>query len=365
MTNAKGTVFPNLYMLMVGPPGTGKTDIIKHIRPFLLEVGAPLCAEHISKAALIDELVDGRVAKQIGAIPYIYNATHVVSAEYVETFPEYEPALFSMLADWWDCPKQIRERKRHLKEPIVIKDTYCGMFTGVQPGMMSEVFPASAWAGGLLARTIFIYVQHKVEFALRGPNAIKTHYGRALPPATHDALVRDLKLVSDMHGPFGEDESFLAEYLRWHEGKQQPAPRHPRLFYYNGRREHNLEKLSMISAASRGSKILTGYDYLRARGWMESCEEVVEDIFIEMHAGEDMVLMKDLHAFLWTVGKGKPVRESVLRRWLAGRISSQRVEQFLAAAYTAGYFTFEEVPPGSGVRLFAPADLDEYTPAGR
>ncbi len=318
------------------------------MRGMLVDVGVKLSATHVSKAALIDEMADAHVQKILGDKLYDYHYLTIVSSEFVETFPEYDTHLLGTLCRWWDNPPEIRERKRHLKEPIVISFPSASILTGIQPGLLAKSFPPEAWAGGFLSRTIFVYVPQRVELLLRakGPANRADLAGRKIPPAVYKKLVQDLEKITKMHGLFEEDETFLEEYLDWKEHKCEPKPKHPRLFHYGGRREHQLEKLSIISAASRNSIVLTGLDYRRARQWLEGAESNLEDIFVEMSSGDDMALMQDLQSFIVRMGAGKTVPEVVVKRFLTGRVATQRIDSFLSVAADAGFIRVNFPAPG-------------------
>lgn len=348
--NYRGTTFPNLYVMMVGPPGTGKSEAEDLIRPFVQDLGVHLSAQHVSKAALIDELKEGHVRKLISKQQMEdYHHVAVLSAEFVETFPGYDAHFLGMLSNWWDCPKMVREKKRHLREAINIPKVCCNIMTGVQPGMLSHSFPTEAWQGGFLARTVFVYVPQKIELLLRTRKGEdRAVAGRRMDRQTQSALMKDLQAIGEMYGEMEEDEGFVDEYLKWRDNEQEPRPKHPRLIHYNGRREHQLEKLSMISAASRGSMVREAQDYKRARSWLESTEQNIEEIFVEMGQGDDMELMKDMHAFIVQRAQGcnRDVRETVVRRYLAGKIPSQRQDIFLETAERAGFIKIKAMQNG-------------------
>lgn len=360
--NTRGTTFPNLYVMMVGPPGTGKTEAESLIRGFLIDSGVPQCAQHVSKASLIDELKNGKRQLNINNNLFEYHQLCLLSSEFVETFPAYDIHLLGTLAHWWDCPREVKENKRHLKEQIYIKDIVCSIMTGIQPGLLTHSFPAEAWSGGFLARTIMVYVPQKIELLLRarGKDSMTT-FGRKIPKEIYGDLSQRLGVISKMYGCMDEDETFVDEYLKWREAGRLPRPKHPRLTYYNDRREHQLEKLSIIAAASRGSMVLTGADYRTARAWLESAEGNLDDIFVEMSSGDDMQLMQDMHSYISKVAKGPNVmiREAVVHRYLTGRVATQRIDSFLETAMRAGFIKRELDP--KGFHAIAACVLEEFS----
>ena len=307
--NAKGAAYPNLYVMMIAPPGAGKTQAENLLYPFLQDMksGAYVSAQHVSKAALIDELKDNVVTRQISVEEaLIYHHAIILTSEFTETFEGYDTHLLGTLSHWWDCPEYFRERKRHLGDPIVIRNIVCNLLSGVQPTILAHNFPDSAWYGGFLARTIFVYVPHSLDILLWDvEGSAGTVYQDHIDGEAYKELVTDLGSICNMIGEMVPDKTYLKEYNQWKQVDQQrPRPRHPRLMYYLQRREHNLIKLSMISAAARGSMALEGMDFLRARTWLEDTEANLDDVFIEMATSDELTLMNDLQKFLWTITKG-------------------------------------------------------------
>lgn len=360
--NARGAAYPNLYIMLIAPPGAGKTQAENVLNPLLRDI-TNISAQHISKASLIDELHDNVVIRQISMEEKIeYHHAIILTSEFTETFEGYDTHLLGTLSRWWDCPDHFRERKRHLKEAIEMRNICCNMLAGVQPTMLAHNFPIQAWTGGFLARTIFVYEPHGMDILLWDiEDAAGAAYQDSIDDKAYNKLVTDLSAITQMVGTMVPDESYFKEYLRWKEtDKQQPRPRHPRLFDYLQRREHNLVKLSMISAASRGNMSLEGKDFFRARTWLEDTEANLDDVFIEMATSDELTLMKDLQNFLWTITKGgsKPALRSRVFQFLAGKVPTQRLHLFLDAAKEAGFIQ-EQFSKDGTFRLYKPGQIDK------
>lgn len=359
----KGIFYPNLFILLVAPPGSGKTQTEDLLQPFFIDLSFRIAPQHITKAAMMDEMRDCEVRRTDPETGKSLDYHHllILSSEFSETFPGYDQHTLASLARWWDCPGLVAERKRHLGDKVVhITKACCNMLTGTPPGNLSTHFPLAAWEGGFLARTIFVYVAEPTDLHIwETGEGDKEVFGKRLDEETFTMLKTELETITLMFGEMEVAPSIKQEYKRWKETDQQmPRPTHPRLLYYNVRREHQLVKLSLISAASRGSMVLEAQDYIRARAWLEGTEANLDDIFLEMALTDDLALMKDLNRHLWVTGRGQPIGESTAWRFLTGKVPAERIGSFLEAAAQAKYIEFQHISTGTH-RLVKPMDIDQ------
>ena len=87
-----------------------------------------------------------------------------------------------------------------------------------------------------------------------------------------------------------------------------------------------------------------GRDYAKARLWLEHAERNIDEIFQEMLASDDVILMKDFHQWLWKqyMKKDKmPISEQKAFRYLLGRVSSSNLDIFIEKAARAGFIKIE------------------------
>lgn len=351
--NVRGKTYPNMYIMLVSLPGVGKSSLNETINNIYEDLGIETAPTHTSKAALVDTLSDNIELHRVGAVDTFHHCV-IVSTEFAETFIGFDEHLLATLASWWDCPNSVKERKRHMKtEPYNLSKVCCNMLTGAQPVVMSGVFPEAAWSGGFLARTIMVYYPKKVDVMLRGGTLIK----KGLDQSLRRRLIQHLEtLRHNLQGEFKEHSSFIKEYERWVVGDRLPRPTHPKLIHYNVRREHQLEKLSMLCALSEGKMELTGQHYLRARRLLEEVESNVEDIFKEMSGSDDLAKIKELHAILLkrvdSSGLVQPTRGTLVNRIVVDFVGVQRKDSFLKAAVEAGYV--KEHYSKAGVLTYTP-----------
>ena len=360
--NGKGITWPNLFILFVAPPTTGKSLAELLVGPFLGAIGAKLSAQVMSGASMLDELANAEVPALGENLQFNHSLT-ILSSEFGQTFPGYDTEVFAKLSYLWDCPEVVRERKRSQNkgEPIVIDRVCLNMLAGVQPTVLTGIFPQSAWTGGFLTRTIFAYEPMPKRLALRPRPGDDTPVTVQMDEETRKKLEADLMSIAQMHGLMDEGEGYAEEYYNWLEkDREEPAPHHPQLFYYNGRREHLIEKLSIISAASRGSMTMIGRDYLRARSWLEDTERNLDDMFLELTQTEDKTIMVNLNHYVWreTMRKGVKALTGVqIREYISSQVPMERVDMFLEQACKHQYLAKGHAK--GGIEVYAPMTINK------
>lgn len=344
--NRRGKVYPNLFIMMIAPPGVGKSEASRIGRRFLRDINVAIAPSHISKASLIDELAENKTEYLLNGTLRHFSALTIMAHEFNLTFEERNSHLMATLADLWDCPPILSERKRSRNKGAreETTNTCTNILAGIQPVIMHEMFPASAWGGGILARFIFVYTPIAERILLRDREATG-QFG--LLEAQYTTLVQDFSKIAKLSGSFKEEASFEDAYMEWAIDRgEKPRPQHPRLENYNVRRPHQMEKLSMIAAASRGSMTLTAADHAKALGWLEDDEVNMDDIFLAMNISDDAAVVSDLVSYLWRQAGGDFVPYTDVYRYLWTKVPSERIEPVLDAAIEAEMILRKDNPKG-------------------
>jgi hypothetical protein len=325
-------IYPNLYVLLVGPPSSGKTQAISTTAELWNQSkNLFVAANSITSAAFIDSLAaaDRKIIAPEGLIEY--HSLQIACGELGVLVSQHDLEFLSNLNEIYDNPKVYRQKRRHMnggKEIQIIRPQLT-LLAGTQPGFMSSLLPDEAWSMGTMSRMIMIY-------------------GHAAPIrplfATHDPMVvLGKKLTSEMHrmtevrGMFKWELAVQEELEAWHQVRLKPVPTHSKLTHYNGRRIMHLLKLCMVAAVSRSRDelVIRIADFERARDWLLSAERFMPDIFREMVLKSDHETIMELHFFLWGQylrnGK-KAMHESVLYSFLSNRAAVDKIPRIIETA---------------------------------
>jgi len=288
----QGEIFPNLYLMLVAPPGVGKSKAMEPLRR--LWVGTKhvkVAPNSVTKAALLDVLEESHFISHISETEIIeYNALSVASSELGVLIPSHDLEFLSVLTDIYDCPDIFAERRRTSKSVEIVRPQL-NIIAGTQPGFLSTWIPEEAWTQGFMSRVIMVY------------SAVKPHMDlfAEVKERSLDHLLVGLKAMVDAHGIVEWELETQDELVRWYEGGLEPIPIHPKLTNYCVRRLVNLIKLCIIASVSRvsgvGPFVITLEDLNRARTWLLSAEMTMPIIFQDMKRKSDDELIRELHIY--------------------------------------------------------------------
>jgi hypothetical protein len=260
-------IFPNMYIVLVGPSGCRKGTAMGVGQKFLTDLGIKMAAEATTREALIKALGESNDTT-VGTDNEVYlHASLTIYSPELTVFLGYNNVqLMSDLCDWFDCREQWTYRTKNQGTDTIygVWVNLCGATT---PDLLKSTLPSDAIGGGLTARMIMVYAPKKEKTVLL---PIETDEEKEL----RSMLLSDLEKISMLSGPFRVDDSFIDNYTRWYaQADDNPPFDDPRMGGYIERRPLHTLKLSMIVSASRSSsRIVTGDDFIRAKKILETTE---------------------------------------------------------------------------------------------
>jgi hypothetical protein len=331
LTTAKGKLFPNQYILLVGGAGIGKSLCTNTVFDLLNEVRTPETPFHIAptsvtKASLIDALqeADRRVIRPMESPAVVsFNSLTIVPNEFGVFLPSWEGDFMSSLTDLWDC-KHYSETRRTAKINIMIDSPQLNMFSATTPAYLNTLLPEGAWEQGFMSRILVVYsgeIVHTNLFDLLEHDA-----------ESFDNLVHDLK---DMYKTYGEmtvtDEAKEA-INEWSKAGGPPIPDHPKLTSYCARRAAHLLKLCIVAAmASDSERIVTLDHFAEALDWLVQLERYMPDVFKSMKTGGDGRAIEECwhHVYQIYLKSKEPVPEHRVVGFLQERVPVHNITRIL------------------------------------
>lgn len=337
----KGKLFPNQYILLVGPAGVGKSLCTSAAFEFLDEVRTPETPFHIAptsvtKASLIDALEEAerRIVRPLETPAVVsFNSLTIIANEFGVFLPSWEAEFMSTLTDLWDCGRYA-ETRRTSKLNIMLPNTQLNMLSADTPTHLNNLLPEGAWEQGFMSRTLIVYSGEMVHTDLFSFNG--TDLG------LHADILSDLQSVYRMYGEFEVVDEVKLAINEWSQKGCPPVPDHPKLISYRIRRLQHLLKLCMVaSAAGDSDRIITLDHYAEALDWLLELEAYIPDVFKAMRSGGDGRVIEEAWHYaysIWIKNK-EPVPEHRLVAFLQERTPVYNITRMLDVMVQAKLLT--------------------------
>jgi hypothetical protein len=338
-------LYPNLYTILVGHPGVGKTRTIMSGRKFLAELPEfHIAPTSMKMASLVDALLAAK--RTIISLPnpaVEFNAMAILVDEWTAFMHAFDDELVGGLTTFYDVTVPYQQKRRGYGGlDIKIPRPQLNILAGSTPSNLIKFMPDFAWDQGFTSRVILIYSNERFigdDFAVTR---------RVLP----EEMLHDLKIIYSLQGEFRASEEFRQLVNKWRADNEQPKPSHPKLLHYNTRRRTHLYKLAMVHAANRGdSLVLLGDDFHGSMAWLREAELNMASIFEEGAASIDARAMDEIVDFIRR--QGKPVREYQVVHFATTIVPAHAVLKVIELMYLSGRVKKVSDPKGD---LYLPND---------
>ncbi len=261
------TFYPNMYIVLVGPPAARKGTAMSLAKPLLDELQIKMAAEAITREALIRELKNSTDTLVTETGKMFFHSSLTIWSQELTVFLGYQNhQLMSDLTDWYDCRSQWIYRTKNSGTDEII-GVFVMLFGATTPDLLRSTMSLDAIGGGLTSRMIFIYEENKGKVC---PYPAFSMEEKAL----FEDLKHDLARIHLLNGQFRTTQEFLKRWIEWYTWQERHPPfKDPRFAGYIERRANHIMKLAMICNASRcDDMIVTDTDLNRAIDILEGAE---------------------------------------------------------------------------------------------
>lgn len=271
------TFYPNMYVVLVGPPASRKGTAMNQAFPMLEDLNVKLAAEAITREALIRELKnanDNEIITEAGSVQMTFHSSLTIWAQELTVFTGYNnPQLISDLTDWYDCKNHWTYRTKTMGVDDII-GVYVSLFGAITPTLIRTSMSPDTIGSGLTSRIIFVYEQNKGKIV---PYPALSAEEKKLG----ESLKYDIAKIHMLHGEFKYDKRFLDPWIDWYSGQDGNLPfRDSRFEGYFERRGNHVMKLCIICSAARGDDmVITVKDLDRAIAILERTERNMQQTF--------------------------------------------------------------------------------------
>ena len=324
---ALGTLYPNLYIVLCGEPGTGKSKATEMATDFIYKYneslgptngGIKFGPDVVTPAALIESL--SAATKTIKAVPYRdgprdieQSAIYLHSSELENLTKDIGGgSLTGDLLNYYDCrasfvKRTVKGGQVNIPGPVI------NLLGDTTPTYLQRFLPREAGGTGLTARIIFA-----TEFSAVEKDPFPADGNMALA----DKILFDIRRIHRLKGPFSFDKEardFFGEFFKTTQNKMYSISGSSFMRHYYARKHVHALKVSMGLSAGRDSSLrVTIDDIERAVSFLEEAEPFMSASF----GVQDTNRMTDKTNLLLQFIPFEPARieESDLfqRMWLGG-----------------------------------------------
>lgn len=336
----KGQLFPNQYILLVSPPGVGKSVVLKIVDQLWgLNKNIFIGDETTTIPGLLDYLTDCASPVMMDGLPVNTHPLTVAPREYGTYMKAYDLAVLNVLNDFWDCPRAFSEMTRGGGKNI-LEYPVLNLISGTQPSFLNNVLPEEAWSLGFCSRLLLVY-GWKAE-TLRTRDRLK------LPPFPLEKYKTAVDALCKCEGELTFTDGALDFFDSWIiDEKMKPVPYHPRLLSYVARRPVHWLKVAMCVTLAFGETQITEAHLQIAKDIILEMEQAMPDIFRDMSKESDRDVLDEIKLALVRITRNEPVfPERKLVQLLTTKIATHRVGYFIETLINAGYITETEAPKG-------------------
>lgn len=323
------TIYPNLYIALVGPPAARKGTAMNIAYPFLERLNIKVAAEATTRESLIQELMnsqDNDLDLKTGKRSFHCSLT--IWAQELAVFIGYrQMQLISDLTDWYDCRNKWTYRTKHQGVDEIL-GVYVNLFGAITPDLLRATMPIDAIGGGLTSRIIFIFEWDK---------------GKIVPFTTLDRrleqkLANDLEQIRMMSGEFTFTGGMKNAFVQWYQTHEDQLPfKDAKFDGYFQRRANHMFKLCMVMCASRtNDMVITEEDFLTSLTILNEAEKNMQNTFSGIGRASHADVLSKIMAEV-TMAGAQGILVSEMLSIHRGDIDAQGLERVLQTLETMNF----------------------------
>ena len=159
------TVYPNLYIVLVGAPGMKKSSAMNIGKNFLRTIpDFPLSPASMTREAMLQSLELNRREFSMNGVPSEFHQIACFVTEFQEFLggKHRNSSMIDILTAIWDEPTYEYNTKN--SKPIKIDAPYVSLLACCTTEWLNEKLDASIISDGLARRIIFVYEEHRSKF---------------------------------------------------------------------------------------------------------------------------------------------------------------------------------------------------------
>lgn len=300
------TIYPNLYIVLIGPSGrTRKGTALGVAKDFLKQIpGISVAPESSSgRQAMIQAMKRAIITFQDPTDNKVkmHCSITAFSEELSVFLGQGDIAYLSNLTDWYDS-KDDWEYETVSRGKDTLQGLCLNLMGGTAPDWIQSMIPPEAVGGGFTSRVIFIVEEKKRKIV---PKHTMTDQEYEL----QDKLLHDLERIAKMAGEVKFTKEAEDLYTNWYIEQDEalsagkPVIDDTRFAGYCERRATHIRKLMLLCSASRNDElIIREEDFHRAKKLLEAAEINMHKTFGGLGRARNSDIMENIKDYVEKFG---------------------------------------------------------------
>jgi len=357
-------LYPNMYIMLMGSPGTRKSTAVNAARKIMKATGYDrFAADRMSKEMFLKSMMSTHVPgldscsidDLLDLVPEDGHEMHIIADEFTDFVGQGNMEFLTMLTKLWDCPEEYLHPKLTGQDVRVDQPTV-NLLSGNTPAGFTLAFPPEAIGQGFTSRLIFVHSD---------PSGKKIPWpAPPCPEAMQDLREHLVQMKLHVKGKAElTDEAKLAAEAMY--ASFEPLDDH-RFANYTTRRQTHLLKLALCLAAADLTTVITAEHLLKANTLLHFTECSMGKALGEYGRGRNSPVQQDILAILekatqpitmnqlWRNVGSDLTRQSELVDIIKGMISAQKVQAKQVNGQDIGFLPLHVVRQEWGKNLLLP-----------
>ena len=251
--------YPNLYVLVAGPPASRKGQPLKVSKDLLTMIEIPVSRDSSSKRNLTEQLEETSKTEYFDyqGSTRAQSSMSIISKEMSSLLAVNPKEIVECMTDLYDCHDKWEYGTSKAGEDILL-NVCVNALIATTPVWLSENLPESAIGGGFTSRFVIVFGD---EVYKRVPRPELT----AQQQTTWNDLVHDLAHISKLVGEFSWTSEATRVFDSWYrniDAKIRATP-DERLHPFIGRIHAMVLKTAMCLQVDRSDELVLGLDVIK------------------------------------------------------------------------------------------------------
>lgn len=273
----KFTHFPNMYIVLLGPPANGKTTAIRRAERVVREVGdITLSAQSETAEGLLRFMRDKCVKTldlppPVGVVPYTPLSLYL--SELSNFFGKDPAGMIDMMTGIWDCGGEEYHRRTKGQGEDMLPRPNVNLIAGTTQDWITQYLKVDIVGGGFTRRVIFVNEgQSDDTFRVAWPEDTPEKMRAKESCVAYGRVLQNLK--GEMkYGPGAKDF-----YMQWYNTR--PIPKEADVRGYHKTKPANLLKVGTLVALSERPELVVETRHLEiALALLDKTEGTLTRVF--------------------------------------------------------------------------------------